>query len=121
MADKDSLGKLLDEILEFSDQRDWRQFHTFKNLTAALSVEASELLELTQWLDDDQTEQKLKNDSFLSSVSDEIADIFIYLLLVCDASGVDLLEAEHKKIKVNNEKYPVDRFRGTAKKYTEFI
>jgi NTP pyrophosphatase (non-canonical NTP hydrolase) len=119
MTSEKSLTGLITEITDFRDQRDWRQFHTFKNLSAALSVEASELLELTQWMNDDQAEEKLKDPDFQSSVSNEIADVFIYLLLVCETSGIDLLEAAHRKIKINNEKYPVERSKGTSEKYTK--
>ncbi len=119
MTGEKSLRELISEVIDFRDQRDWRQFHTFKNLSTALSVEASELLELTQWMNDDQAEEKLKDPDFRLAVSDEIADVFIYLLLVCETSGVNLLEAADRKIKINNEKYPVERSKGTSAKYTE--
>lgn len=114
-----NIYELIDQVVAFRDARDWGQFHTFKNLAASLSIEAAELLELTQWKSEEDLERAMGDEKFRSKISDEIADVFIYLLLVCERTGVDPLEAGRAKLARNEERYPVGKSRGTAKKYTE--
>jgi NTP pyrophosphatase (non-canonical NTP hydrolase) len=104
-------------LKEFVDQRDWNQFHSPKNLATALSVEASELLEPFQWLRTGDTEELTT--AKLAEIRMEMADVFAYLLLLADKLSVDLVEALAEKIKLNGEKYPIEKFFGNAKKYNE--
>ena len=112
------LDKLTQQLREFASDRDWDQFHSPKNLSMALSVEASELLEHFQWLTEEQS-NNLPNDK-LKEVEEEIADVFIYLLRLSDKLGIDILDAANNKIKQNAIKYPANQVRGSSKKYTEY-
>ena len=105
------------KIKKFSDERNWDQFHTPKNLAMALSVEASELLEIFQWLN--QEESKNLNDKEKESVKEELADIFIYLIRIADKLDIDLEEAIKHKMKINAKKYPVELSKGNAVKYNK--
>jgi dCTP diphosphatase len=110
--------KLQQTLRDFANDRDWEQFHSPRNLISALNVEAGELLELFQWesanhvvdVGDPETRQK---------VEDEIADVFIYLLRIADKLDVSLEEVAMAKMKKNAEKYPVEKSKGKAVKYTE--
>ena len=99
---------ILDNILQFRNERDWEQFHTPKNLAVSVSVEAGELLELFQW-----GESAPKDE-----VSKEVADVFIYLILLCHDLGIDLLESVRLKMEENRRKYPVSLAKGKATKWT---
>ena len=100
-----------------ADDWDWEQFHTPKNLTMALSVEASELVEIFQWLTPEQSSNL--NDKQMNAVNEEVADVAIYLLRLCDVLDINLSDVVENKIKVNGEKYPVDLSKGNAKKYNQ--
>lgn len=113
------IESLVGQLLRFRDARDWKQFHTLKNLVSALSVEASELLELTQWKSSEELERALGSSELKRAFSSEVADVFIYLLLVCDKLGIDPILAAHNKLIENENKYPTDKARGTARKYSE--
>lgn len=102
----------------FASDRDWDQFHSPKNLTMALSVEAAELVEIFQWLTEAQSND-LNNEKMMAA-ADEIADVQIYLIRLADKLGIDILKAVDIKIAKNEEKYPADKVRGSAKKYSEF-
>jgi len=99
--------KIVDKIIDFRDERDWKQFHTPKNLAISISLEANELLELYQW-----AEHVDKID-----VEEEIADIAIYLLTFCYDNNINLEEAIEKKIKINARNYPVELAKGSSKKH----
>ena len=105
-------------ISRFAAARDWEQFHSPKNLSMALSVEAAELLEHFQWL----TEEESPNlpAAKLREVESELADVFIYLVRMADRLEVDLYAAAGNKLDDNEVKYPVDQAKGNARKYTEF-
>ena len=116
---KMDLKKLNTEIEKFVSDRDWDQFHSVKNLSMALNVESSELMEIFQWLTEAQSND-VKNDAkLLGKVEDEVADIFVYLLRIVNKNNIDLEQAVLRKLKKNAQKYPVDKSRGNAKKYTE--
>lgn len=117
MNDND-FNALRDRLKAFANERDWEQFHSPKNLAMALIVEAAELLEHFQWLTTEQSEI-LPADKH-REVELEMADIFIYLVRMCERLEVDLLKVVEEKIKMNEEKYPVDKVRGSAKKYSEY-
>lgn len=105
------IEQLIQQIRAFRDARDWEQFHNSKDLALALNIEASELLELFLWKgNEDANPEKLK---------EELADVFMYALLLADKNGFDVKQIIEDKIKRNNEKYPVEKAKGTAKKYNE--
>ena len=105
-------------LRKFAQERDWQQFHSPKNLSMALCVEAAELLEHFQWLPEQATCKLARAKQ--QAVSHELADIFIYLLRLCDQLDVDLLHAARQKISINNERYPVEKVKGSSKKYSEY-
>jgi NTP pyrophosphatase (non-canonical NTP hydrolase) len=104
-------------LRQFAQERDWAQFHSPKNLAAALTVEASELLEHFQWLTEDQSRQL--PDEKRAQVGSEIADVFLYLLQLSDALGIDPLQAARQKMAINAQKYPVALAKGNSTKYTD--
>lgn len=104
---------------KFIVDRDWDQFHSIKNLSMALSVEASELLEIFQWLKEEDSNKVSTDDTLKAKVEDEISDIFIYLMRIAIKSGIDIEKSVLTKIQKNSDKYPVDKSRGNATKYTE--
>ncbi len=110
--------RLAQRIAEFAAARDWDQFHSPKNLASALVVEAAELLEIFQWLTDDQS--RALPPEKLTAAEGELADVFIYLVRMADKLGVDLVAAAERKLEANEQKYPVDKARGNATKYTDF-
>jgi dCTP diphosphatase len=105
------------DLRAFAAERDWAQFHSPKNLAAALTVEAAELLEHFQWLTEEQSKRLSPNK--LAEVSDELADVMLYLIQIADKLGVDLLQVAAAKLEKNRAKYPVDRSRGSSRKYNE--
>lgn len=113
----DALLPLIQALRTFAHERDWAQFHTPKNLACALSVEAAELLEHFQWLTDAQSQALTPEQT--QQVGTEAADVFLYLLQLCDKLGIDLIAAAQHKLAANALKYPVDKARGSAKKYTD--
>lgn len=110
------LPTLQDTLRKFAAERDWDQFHSPKNLAIAISVESAELLEHFQWLRDDDS-RNLTPDR-LEKVREEMADILICLLRLADKLNIDLVEASKEKIAANATKYPVDKSRGSSRKYT---
>lgn len=105
------LEELQSKIKQFTVDRDWDQFHDGKNLAIALSLEASELLETFLW--------KKAEDAKVEKVREELADVFNYAFLVADKYGLDVKEIVLEKLAKNGEKYPVEKAKGTAKKYNE--
>jgi NTP pyrophosphatase (non-canonical NTP hydrolase) len=112
-----TLDALRDQLRQFASARDWEQFHSPKNLAMALAVEAAELVEKFQWLTEQQS-RSLPPD-MLRAAREEIADVLIYLIRISDQLGIDPIAAAEEKMIANEKKYPVDKARGTAKKYTE--
>ncbi|QJI28937.1 nucleotide pyrophosphohydrolase [Pseudomonas sp. ADAK18] len=115
----DKLHLLKQKVDAFSKARDWEKFHTPKNLSMALTVEASELMEIFQWLDPQEAFTDLSAKK-KTAVEHEVADIFIYLLRFCSVTGIDLIGAAEEKLKHNAEKYPAELVKGQSKKYTEY-
>jgi NTP pyrophosphatase (non-canonical NTP hydrolase) len=113
MAD---LASIQQKIIAFRNERDWAQFHDPKNLAEAISIEAGELLENFLWKTTDQSRnlsiEELKN------VKEELADIFIFLSYLCDEYKIDLLCEVKKKLDINEAKYPINKAKGSSKKYT---
>ena len=116
---KPGWSALLKEILEFRDQRDWKQFHTPKNLAAAIAIEAAELQEHFLWKSDAEVKTSLSNPEKKEKVVEELADVLIYTLLLADQLGVDVDAAVRRKLQHNAKKYPVEKAKGSHKKYTE--
>lgn len=114
-----SLEELTRRLIAFRDARNWRQFHSLKNLMLSLSLEAAELLELGQWKTDDDIDRAATDPAFRARLAEECADVLLYLLLIAERARLDLPRAAAEKIDRNAAKYPVDKARGTARKYTE--
>ncbi len=108
---------LRQKIESFADERDWEQFHSPKNLSMALSVEAAELLELFQWAT--EAESRAPGQERRQAAADEIADVQIYLIRLADQLGIDVLAAVEAKLAKNEAKYPVAKSRGNSNKYSE--
>ena len=108
---------LIAAIKTFNRERDWEQYHSPKNLSMALSVEVAELLEVFQWLTEDQSRHLPPAKK--QAVEEEIGDVTILLLALADELGVDILAAARKKLERNTQKYPVHKSRGRAEKYNE--
>lgn len=102
---------MLDALLKFREERDWEQFHNAKDLALALSIEASELNELFLW--------KKAEDANPGKIKEELADVIGYAILLADKYNLDINEIVLDKIKKNGEKYPIEKAKGTAKKYDE--
>ena len=112
------LEELRDVLRQFVAERGWKKFHTPKNLAAALSVEASELLEPFQWLDSGE-KAELSADQ-LTAIRHEMADVLAYLVLLADRLEIDLHEATLEKIEINRDNYPIEKVYGKSKKYSEY-
>jgi len=110
------LDTLREQLREFAAARDWEQFHSPKNLAMALAVETAELLEVFQWLTEEQS-RNLEPDAH-AAASDEVADVLLYLIRLSDTLGIDPVAAAGRKLVENARKYPVDKARGSSKKYT---
>lgn len=107
----DKLDVITKKLIEFRDERDWEQFHNSKDLALAISIESAELLELFLWK---------KNEEFdKDKLKEELADILAYALLLAEKHDIDIYEILNAKVSKNAKKYPVDKAKGTAKKYTE--
>ena len=114
----DSIKELTENIVAFRDERDWKQFHNPKDLAISISLEAAELLEVFQWSGSDteaDSEKKIKK------IKEELADVFIYSLLMGYDLGLDISEIVNNKLEENNRKYPAEMAYGKADKYTAYI
>lgn len=107
-------------LREFAVARDWEQFHSVRNLILALVGEVGELAAEFQWIGDDDIAKALQDSDKRESVGSEIADVFIYLLRLSDITGIDLAEELKKKLAINEERYPADKAKGSAAKYTAY-
>lgn len=113
-----SLESLRDRLREFAKERDWDQYHTPKNLSMALIGEAAELIEHFQWVDGNQSH--ILAEKTRPAVEEELADILIYLVRISDKLEINLYDSVERKLLINEKKYPADKVRGSAKKYTEY-
>jgi len=105
------MDEVINKLKKFRDERDWKQFHNPKDLALALSIESSELLEAFLW--------KSPEEADVEKVKEELADVFAYALLLAESYELDVKQIVLDKIEENHKKYPVDKARGSAKKYTE--
>lgn len=108
-------------VLAFRDERDWKQFHNPKDLAISITLEAAELLEHFQWKRPGEVEAFLAREENRKRLGEEMADVLILLISLADAASLDLLDAARAKLEQNAKKYPVDRARGTARKYDELV
>jgi len=109
---KTTIQGLKSLVQAFVDARDWQQFHSPKNLSMSLSIEAAELMELFQWLDLDEARDAMKTGGDRENAIDEIADVLIYALAFCNSNDIDIAEAVTRKMEKNNRKYPAEKFKG---------
>ena len=105
------MDEVINKLKKFRDDRDWEQFHNPKDLAVALNIEASELLEAFLW--------KSPEEADVEKVKEELADVFAYALLLAESYELDVKQIVLDKIEKNHKKYPVNKARGSAKKYTE--
>ena len=115
-----SVVELTNLVRSFADSRDWQQFHTARNLVLALVGETGELAAEFQWISDDNIVNALQDAEKREAVGSELADVFIYLLRLADVTGINLAEELKKKIAINEKRYPVDKAKGSAAKYTAY-
>ncbi|NIM18023.1 MAG: nucleotide pyrophosphohydrolase [Candidatus Aminicenantes bacterium] len=108
---------VMKKILDFRDKRDWQQFHDPKNLAAAIAIESAELQEVFLWSNVDESRKIAAEKK--QKISQELADIFIFSLLFAHETGIDIGKAVLEKIELNDKKYPVEKSKGTSKKYRE--
>jgi NTP pyrophosphatase (non-canonical NTP hydrolase) len=111
------LEQLRVALRAFTAARDWQAFHSPKNLAAALSVEAAELLEVFQWMN--EADSRSLDANAKAAASEEIADVLMYLVMIADELGIDPVAAAERKMIANERKYPVEKARGTSRKYDE--
>jgi len=114
--DQTTLQELKDKMARFVRERDWEQFHTPKNLSMSIAIEAAELMEHFQWLTVEQS--KNLNPTALQEIGEELADIIIYSLSLANFLGLDLAETVNAKMEKNIRKYPKEQVRGKSHKYT---
>ncbi len=112
------MKELQRKLKGFVSEREWEKFHTPKNLAMALSVEVAEVVEHFQWLE--PAESMVLSPEKKRQIRDELGDVLIYLLQLSEKLGIDLVRAAHDKVEKNRAKYPKDRVRGKAAKYTEY-
>jgi dCTP diphosphatase len=113
----DVIDRLTAMACKFRDERDWKQFHNPKDMALSLTLEAAELLELMQWKNGPELHQHLRKNKKL--LSDELCDVFYWVLVMAHDNQIDLRRAFAQKIRKNEAKYPIAKSRGKAKKYTE--
>jgi dCTP diphosphatase len=107
------------KLRTFAEDRDWNQFHSPKNLTMALAGEIGELIEIFQWLKEEESEKSMLDKKQIESIEQEVADIFLYLLRLTDKLEIDIIDAATKKLEINAKKYPINLSKGNSKKYRD--
>jgi NTP pyrophosphatase (non-canonical NTP hydrolase) len=113
------LQKLLSKAHAFREEREWKQYHSARNVALSVVLEAAELLEIFQWKTDKESEEITRDPATRQKISDELADILLYIMLMADDLDIDLVKAAKEKIEKNAAKYPIDKSKGKALKYTE--
>jgi len=112
-----NLPDIQQKLRKFAEDRNWDQFHSPKNLSMALAAEAAELLEIFQWLTEEQSKDIVNSENEIAQVKEEIADVFIYLVRLADKLNIDIEKEVLAKIALNEKKYPVDLSKNNAVKY----
>lgn len=115
---KEDIDTTINELKEivkiFINKRNWEKYHNLKDLAESICIEAAELLEIFQWRSIDEIEKLMKNEKFKMKISEEIADIIIYLLSMSEEAKIDITKSVIDKIKKNEEKYPIEKYYGKA-------
>lgn len=112
------IEELRQKILKFREERDWKQFHNPKNLSMSIAIEASELMEIYQWLSlEDSVEYSKKHKK---EIEEEVGDIFNYLILFANDLGIDLVKATSDKLEISKKKYPINKAKGNSTKYNKY-
>ncbi|OGW33251.1 MAG: nucleotide pyrophosphohydrolase [Nitrospirae bacterium GWC2_42_7] len=114
-----NLDEIRKKLATFAQARNWDQFHSPKNLSMALATEAAELLEIFQWLTDEQSRKVVRNKKEMAQIRQEIADVMIYLVRLADKLNIDIGKAVLEKIELNEKKYPVELSKNNATKYNK--
>lgn len=117
--EKTTLKQAKERIAVFTQERDWQQFHTPKNISMALAAEAAELMELLLWCESQKSFELVQKQ--LTEVKHEVADVAAYLLIFCNVTGIDLSEALTEKLLINERNYPVKKCKGKSAKYTHYL
>ncbi len=112
-----TLDEYREKVLAIREARDWKQFHNPKDMALSLVLEATELLEIFQWKREAEFETVLKEKR--EEIEGELADVFYWIVLMANDFGIDILEVANKKLAILEKKYPVEKAKGSAKKYTE--
>ena len=120
MDSKITIQELKDRAKKFCDERDWEQFHNAKDLAIGIVTEAAELLDHFRFKSKEETEAIMKDAEKNTKIAEELADTLYFVLRISQKYGIDLSEAFNKKMLKNEEKYPVEKAKGSNKKYTEF-
>ena len=115
------IDELIAETIQFRDERNWEQFQTPRHLAAGLAIEAAELQELFLWKTDDEVDEHLASPEGHQRAREELADVFIFTLLLAEKMGIDLPTAVRDKVVMNAKKYPVEKSYDNARKYTELV
>lgn len=119
MTGEDTLASTLETVDSFTKERNWEQFHSVKNLMASVAIEASELNETIQW--SNPTAEEIRSSPELTvEICDELADVMVYCLRLCSVLDVDPVQIMHTKIEKNRAKYPIEKAKGSSKKYTDY-
>ena len=113
------VSDLQEKVAVFVRERDWEQFHTPKDVAMSIAIEAAELLELFQWKSPEDIRSLMNEKMFLKKIAGEIADVMIYLLVLSQGLKIDVSQAVMDKIEMNKKRYPVEKSKGTAKKYSD--
>lgn len=116
-----NLSEIEEYLNTFARDRDWEQFHTPKNLVMALTGEAGELAEIFQWLNLEESRRVMEDPKAAARTREELADILQYVIRLASVLGIDLREALWAKLRINEQRYPVELARGSARKYTELV
>ena len=117
--EKTSILQLRKRVEKFVADRDWSKYHNPKNLSMSIAIEASELMELFQWVSEEELDRLMKDAHHFGKLQEELADVIIYCLSLANAADVDVTQAVVKKIDRNEHKYPVDQFKGNYRKYSK--
>jgi NTP pyrophosphatase (non-canonical NTP hydrolase) len=119
MMNDDSLRTLQKLVIAFREERDWGQFHQIKDLLLGLQIEVAELSEHFLWKSPEDSVRLAAEEDGQRAIGEELADIQIFLLYLAEATGIDLADAVRRKVEVNRRRYPVEKARGSARKYTK--
>lgn len=112
-----NLAQLTQAIIDFREARDWKQFHNPKDLALSLVLEATEVLEHFQWKNGNELDQYIQSNK--DDISEELADVLYWVILMSHDLDIDILDALNKKLKKNEDKYPISKSKGSHAKYTE--